>query len=539
MIADVLVVGTGPSGVHAASVCAARGLRVTIVDVGYDDEATRAAIPAGNFRELRRTDAGQSRYFLGNLAADIAGVRVGAQLTPPRQFITRDAETLAPIDAPTFAAMQSFAAGGLGAGWGAGSYSYNDRELAEIGLPVAAMTACYNDVAAAIGIAAPEHDDTSAELNRFRPLQPPHELDTNCAAVFAAYERRRARVRGLGLAVGRAPGAILSAPLGSGADTRDANPLDDMDFYSDASRSVYRPRYTLEAICRLPNVTRRSGALVTHFVTGATGVDVHVRDVRTGATEVLACRRLVLAAGAIGTSRIALRSLGIIDRDVPILSNAYAYVPCVNLAMLGRPARTERHSLAQLSGVFAEAGADRDNVLLSIFSYRSLLLFKLVKEMPLPPQLGVLTARLLLSALTIVGVHQPDRRTPHKTMRMSLRDGAGRLAIAYQADASEQAGIDRRLATIRRALRAMGCVPMGTILPGHGSSIHYAGAFAIGTDRSDPLGTDADGALYAAPPVSIADSANWRFLPAKGLTMTLMANARRVAAAVCEELTHA
>jgi hypothetical protein len=340
----------------------------------------------------------------------------------------------------------------------------------------------------------------------------------------------------MGLSVGRAPSAVLSRRLERDGMVREANPYEDMDFYSDASRSVYRPRYTLESLLREPNVAYRRNAFVSSFRSTGEGVEVHFKDLESGAEATLAGRRLILAAGAIGTTRIALRSLGMLDRPVPVLSNAYTYLPCLNVAMLGRPAENRRHSLAQLCGVFSDPSRPTDKIVLSFFSYRSLLMYKLVKEMPLPPNLGLLTARLLLSSLTIVGIHHPDRRTDQKTMRLREDGAGGSIDIVYKRERTERAWIDGTLRSIRRALRAMGCVPLSAISPETGASIHYAGAFGITSDRGDVLGTAASGQLHAAPAVYIGDSGNWRSLPAKGLTMTLMANARRVAAAVCDSL---
>ena len=55
-------------------------------------------------------------------------------------------------------------------------------------------------------------------------------------------------------------------------------------------------------------------------------------------------------------------------------------------------------------------------------------------------------------------------------------------------------------------------------------------------DDEGPLTCAHDGRLRPTASVYVADSAPWRFLPAKGLTFTLMANARRVADAVIASL---
>ncbi|HTD33636.1 MAG TPA: hypothetical protein VK665_08260 [Candidatus Elarobacter sp.] len=533
---DLLVVGSGPSGAQCAKAACELGLETVMIDVGIDDPATRERIPDAPFDALRRTDPEQRAYFVGDALADVMGVRVGAQLTPPRQFIVREAERLAPLASATFQPLQSLALGGLGAGWGAGTFTYNDAELAEIGLPAAAMRRGYDEVAADIGISGSAGDDVAAELLRCAPLQPPLPLDDNAAALFATYRRNRARVRARGLDLGRAPSAILTRPIERDGLRREPNPLHDMDFYSDRSRSVYRPRYTVEELCGRANFRYRGDALALRFEQRDDGtVELWYRDLAAGAERSIRARRLALAAGALATTKLVLRSLGLYDRPVPLLSNPYTYLPCVNLAMLGRPAGDARHSMAQLAGVLRRPGND-DRIALSIYSYRSLLLYKLVKEMPLPPELGLLTARLLLSALTIVGMHHPDRRTDAKRIALVRSRTDDVLTADYALNADERAAVAANLRATRAALRALRCIPLGAIDPGNGSSIHYAGGLTITGDARDPLGTSAEGRLHAARSVYVADSANWRFLPAKGLTFSLMANARRVAGAAAAEL---
>jgi choline dehydrogenase-like flavoprotein len=535
---DLVVVGSGPSGAQAAKQAIDLGCAVTMLDLGIDDPATRDAIPPGGFTDLRRGDPEQWRYFVGDhmSAGDLTGVRVGAQLTPPRQFIVSEAARLLPLATESFAPLQTAALGGLGSGWGAGTYAYSDEELRAVGLPAADMLAAYADVANDIGISAEPRDDTGPEFVRF-PVQPPHPLDDNASTLFASYGRRRAASQRLGMLLGRAPSAVLSRPLRRDGLSRGANPLEDMDFYSDASRSVYRPRFTVEELSANRRFRYLGGTLVTEFREDGDRVEIRCREIAGGAHRTLRARRLVLAAGAMATTRIVLRSLGAYDRDVPILSNPYTYLPCVNLSMFGHPAGDRRHSLAQLAGTLRVEGGDVDKVLLSVFSYRSLLLFKLVKEMPLPPQLGLLVARLLLSSLTVVGLHHPERRTPQKVMRLRRR-GADEpvLDVSYEQTAAEKAAVARNVRRAFRALTAIRCVPFGAVDPGHGSSIHYAGGLTITSDASDPLGTAASGRLHAAHTVYVADSANWKFLPSKGLTLSLMANARRVVRAVVRDL---
>jgi choline dehydrogenase-like flavoprotein len=78
-------------------------------------------------------------------------------------------------------------------------------------------------------------------------------------------------------------------------------------------------------------------------------------------------------------------------------------------------------------------------------------------------------------------------------------------------------------------------MPVHIMRPPAGASIHYAGTLPFGNDDV-PLTCKATGRLRGSANVYVADSSTWRFLPAKGLTFTLMANARRVAAEVASTL---
>lgn len=533
---NLIIVGSGPAGAQAAKRAVEDGLSVTMVDVGIDDERTRALIPSGTFERIRQTDREQYKYLVGDLTPQqLAGVRAGAQLTPPRAFAIDRAQELAPMINHNFSPMRSFALGGLGAAWGTGCYTFNQDELQRTGLASTPLGPFYDEVAADIGISGAVEDDTAEEFLRFEPVQPPQPIDENAAVLFRTYQRKRAQFAARGFALGRSPLAMLSRPLERGSLTRFPNRLDDMDFYSDETRSLYRPRYTIEELKQRENFRYVSGTLVLSFRDEGSGVKVSCRNVSNGALLELEGERLILAAGSMGTTAIVLRSFGRFDERVPLLSNPYHYIPSLNLAMLGRAAPGPRHSYAQLIGVLGDAQA-AGHLVVTFFSYRSLLLFKVVKELPLPAPLGLLAARFAQTALTIVGVHHPEGSSARKWMALRRGGNDGILETSYELTPAERRDVRLQLGRTRAVLRMLGCIPLTTIDPGNGSSIHYAGGLRITGDRGDGLGTDPLGRLHAAPNVYVADSANWLWLPAKGPTLTLMAAARRVAAAVTADL---
>ena len=141
-------------------------------------------------------------------------------------------------------------------------------------------------------------------------------------------------------------------------------------------------------------------------------VVVQCLDVRTGARVEHRARRLVLAAGTLGTARIVLRSLGSGSDVLPLLCNPYSYVPCIQPALVGARTKPLRMSLAQLSMFHDPDKANRDVAMGSIYSYRSLMMFRILPQAPIGMADARVLMRYLMPAITIVGIHHPEGPGP-------------------------------------------------------------------------------------------------------------------------------
>lgn len=539
-VADVVVVGSGPAGAQAARVLVELGLTVNLVHVGRDDDRYRQLIPDEPFATIRATDSQQHRYFLGDDGEGVptGSVRIGSQLTPPRQFAARDADTQLPVASDSFEPMQSLALGGLGAAWGAAAYTYTACELAEMGLPEGEMQQEYDAVSRDIGVSGCNDDDTGPFVaGQLSTLQPPLEIDDPHRALLSAYNRMKGQ-RGLDarLTLGRIPLAILSQDK----DGRRANPYFDMDFWSDSRQSIYRPRYTIAGLRQHANFCTTDGVLAVRFAEDATGVTLTgIRPDHGGGVVRVRGKRLMLCAGAINSARLVLASRDDTTTRLPLLCNPYTYMPCLQLRMLGRAARDRRHSMAQLQGVYRAGKDDTAALSLQFYAYRSLLNFKLVKELPLPAWAGAQAVRLLQNALVIVGVHHADAPQTNNWIALAglPTNRPAPLRAQYAPDADKRQRQDAREREVMASLRSLGCWPTQRLHPGHAASIHYAGTLPIlGEASAHQTGCTPEGRLLGTARVFVGDSSPWRFLPAKGPTLSIMAWARRVARHLAESL---
>jgi choline dehydrogenase-like flavoprotein len=510
---DAVVVGSGPGGVHAAAALLEAGRSVLMLDFGRTDDRYAPLVPKTEFTTTRRTDERQHRYFLGDDFEGIpfGSVRVGAQLTPPRQYVVEGDPRLS-ATSDGFAAVQSLARGGLAAGWGAGVFPFSNDELGPMGLTLAEMQPHYDTIVRRIGVAA-EADDLSSFFPDSPDTMPGIELDSTAEVVFEAYQRRRVALNARGFHLGRARLAVATRRhCGRGPES-----YRDMAYWADLDRSVYRPQWTLEELEHNSRFTYLPNRLVHRFQEDEMGVTIEATTRSGGLTEEHRARTVVLAAGTLGTSRI------------PILCNPYSYVPTVNLRALGGSVRDRRSSLAQLTAMMRTHDGSGRLLQAQVFSYRSLLTFKLMKEIPLDSRASLAALRVMMPYFTILGIHHEDRPAPGKRMllRRTPVGGEDVLDVRYQPDRAEQR---RQRADERRMLRfflGLGCLPLKVVRPGHGANMHYAGALPMAPDGGD-LTCDRTGRLRPTRAVYVADGSVFPWLPPKGLTFNLMAHADRL-----------
>jgi hypothetical protein len=533
---DAIVVGSGASGVHAAFPLVEAGLHVVMLDVGHEDLAYERLIPPAPFVDIRKSDANQHRYFLGDRleGVSIDAADAGPQITPPRAYVVKDSQRLGPKRARNFEPLESFALGGLARAWGAVAFPFQNVELSRCGLPTAEFPEHYEIVARRIGISGRSDDDLCSMRGPLAALQSPLRLDHNAAAILDRYAVVRKRSLQEGLYLGQSLLAALSEAFGE----RRPNSYSDMDFWSNHGQSVYRPNITLGELRARPNFVYRSGFLVSGFSEiGDKVVSVTGNILENNVQETLTARSLVLAAGSLGTTRLVLRSLGMYDHPVPFACNPHTYMPCLHYRGLALSHADRCHSLAQLTMIYDPTMDGEHLVQAQMYSYRSLHVFRLLKEAPLPYREGLRIMRALAPHFVIWVIQHEDVPTPRKycVLRRGRAPADETLEIEYGDSAEEFARREQHEKRIAGFVRRLGCLPLKRVHATHGSSVHYAGQFPM-TSEDLPLTTEPSGRLRGTSAVYLADGAAFAYLPAKGPTLTLMANANRIGVKVRERL---
>jgi hypothetical protein len=225
------------------------------------------------------------------------------------------------------------------------------------------------------------------------------------------------------------------------------------------------------------------------------------------------------------------------DVPVPIVCNRHSYIPSIIYSGIGKEINDRCHSLAQLVMVYDPSGDSEHLIISQLYSYRSLMLFKLLNESRLPYREALRIVRLLAPHLLIFTVQHEDEPQTGKycVLRRRKEGGVDQLEIVYQPPIEDLRKQRKAENALKKHIVKLGCFPIKIVHPGHGSSIHYGGQFPLSGDDKK-LTTELSGRLRGTQSVYIVDGSTLRFLPAKGLTFTLMANANRVGNLILKKL---
>lgn len=535
-MAHCTVIGSGPSGVHFALSALARGHSVEMIDVGHT--APDPVNPQDSFTDLKASLADPTAYFLGD---GFEGVLLPGQqdafyeMPPSKNYALRSVPGLA-LRTQGFDPMFSFARGGLAEMWTGGCYPFNEDELAAFPFGYEELAPYYAQIAQRIGING-SVDDLAAFLPVHDGLQEPLRLDEHSALLLNRYASKREYLQQeLGCHVGRARQAVLSRDMGE----RKACRYSGRCIWGCPTDSIYLPSLTLDECMRSAHFTYHGGYYATHFLCGDDGrvSTVYARPLDGGEAREFPIDTLVLACGALGTSKLYLESVYRQTGEVKVLrglmDNRQLLVPFLNPGMIGRQYQADSYQYNQLAmGLTGDAPEDYVHCLVT--TLKTAMQHPVIERFPLDLRTGIHVMRNIHAALGVVNVNFHDTRRDDCTVTLDVSAGAeyGKLLLDYAPPAAENARIKQTVRRLKKILRQLGCfVPPGMVhTRPMGASVHYAGTLPMSAEPR-PMTVSAECRSHDFPNLYIADGATLPFLPAKNITFTLMANAARVAACI-------
>ena len=538
--AQVVIVGSGPAGVSAAFPLVERGIRVLMLDAG---RALPPVSPGGGgidghdtLRRLRES-RGHWKVMCGEhferfAAEEGSSPRVRV---PAYREVFADFTRYHAIRTDGFTALGSLARGGLSNAWGATVSRFDDADLA--GFPIAFndLRASYRRIAQRIGVSGANDDDLSAFHGDEESLQPPIEPRGEADFFYRRYRARPGPAHERGILLGHVRSAVLTRDHQGRRGCTSCG----LCLYGCTDRSIWSAQHDLATLLRSPAFRYRDGAFVTRLRRLETGYyGITVAPIGDGAMsfQEIMTKRVILASGAIGSTKLVLDALEMYDETRTLLANPVAtFALFLPRWRIGGLLDEDVFGSKQLAFRVATPGSRERYAYGELFLADTIPTSDFLPHMPFSWPLSRRVARRLQPG-TLIGQINLGGSYSRNTIRLRR---SGELYIRGEHTPAAQAirTVVNRLAD---ALWRYGVflVPgsMHTYRPG--TDMHYAGAMPM---RAAPRAGEADarGAVQGLPGVHVVDGAALTTLPAKRHTLTIMANADRIATALAKAMSAA
>ncbi|MEI9892868.1 MAG: GMC oxidoreductase [Chthoniobacter sp.] len=523
------VIGSGPAAISAAVALTGRGLPVTILDAGRRLEKEKqeildrlGALPPGQWPAA---DLDMLRG--GDQAKRQGSIHVKLTYGSDYPYAGASGSLLDTKEEPPF--HYSEARGGLSNVWGASQLPARAEDIADWPIRIADLEPHYRAVLDFMPTTAVADDLASllpTYTDRGQDLRPSRQADE----LLGDLQAKREPLRRAGLHFGRSRMAVTAA----GDGPRPACVHCGLCLYGCPYGLIYSTATTLQRLIDEKKVTYIDRHLVEKLESNANGVTIVARDLERQQTVTYQASRVFVGAGVLPTTALTLNSLGAFDEPVEMLDSQYFIYPFFRLRRTPDVQTEALHSLAQAFIEIEDPAISPHLVHLEIFSYSDFLQRALMAT-PLRFFLRIpWVAEQMFGRLLVVQgfMHSRDSGRLRITLR---RHATGRPQLQVEPQASRSAWWKSVRAGLKLAAngRLLGGAPVVPALQfaEPGRSYHSGGTFPM---RAQPgkRETDILGQPTGLERVHLLDASVFPSIPATTITLTVMANAHRIATQV-------
>jgi choline dehydrogenase-like flavoprotein len=532
------VVGSGPAGVACASALLEKGRKVLMLDAGITLEPERLPL----VEKFKRTPP--ENWMADDLARYQAGMNSGASGVPLKlvygsDFAYRETDQHLRVEYERVGLRPSLAEGGLSNVWGAAMLPYLQADIADWPFQVDALAEHYAAALRLTGLAA-----VRDSLSDFFPLYTNEatnlRLSRQSERLLQNLERNRGVLDRAGIRFGQSRLAVRGKSA-----TEEGCVHCRLCMYGCPYDYIYRSSHNLAALAKEPRFAYQGGVIVRTVQEREGLVEISGYDRVSRKPLSWQCSRVFLAAGAIPTTQILLRSQKAYDQPVWLKDSQYFLAPLLLLKKVKGATEERAHGLSQIFFEMMREQGQGVAAHIQIYSNSDLVSQAIAASFgPLRGPLGFLVRELQERMLVAQGFLHSNESGRIRVMLKrgsSLADARGsvdaggfvdRLELRAERNPETARLVRRAVARLLKQTGSMGAAPLLPMLKiaELGRSFHAGGSFPMSKDPSR-FQTDLLGRPAGWERVHAVDATVFPSVPATTITFSVMANAHRIGCA--------
>lgn len=526
---DCIVVGSGPAGVSAAAALLKRGRSVLLLDGGLQLESDRQS----TVRAMRQSEPLQwSPTQLACVREGMESTREGIPLKRlfGSDFPYRDTDRFASLQRVNSDVAMSLAVGGLSNVWGAGVIPFTADDMSDWPLSPGDLAPFYRECFEEMELSAVS-DDLAGNYPLFTDRPGQLRMSSQAEEFMSDLVRNRSCLRRAGIHFGRSRLAVKAASQNGSAGCAYCG----LCLYGCPYGYIYNSADRIDELAATNRLQHFPDALIQTAEESADAVTLFGRHRRSGGELRMKARQVFLGCGTIATSAILLASLNAFDQPVRIKDSQYFLFPLLRFRGSKAVEQEALHTLAQLFIEIHDRSLCSKSVHLSVYTYNDLLLSALRKQVGAAARIWPSLPAALAGHLLICGGYLHSDASPSLELAVS-KSACGTPTIHLRGLPRLESNriVRRLLRKLTREAFHLRALPLAPLLkrglPGRG--FHIGGSFPMSL-HPKRFESDACGRPSGFEHLHVIDASCFPNVPAPNLTLTVMANARRIAHAAC------
>lgn len=491
----VYIIGSGPSGIACALGWLDRqNVRVVMLDVGNELEPDllkkreRLGQPILKANRLPpwETQNYLSKHIFGSIY--------------PYEFDYQDIEISNAI------MTASFATGGLSNIWGGSLMSYRKEDLHD--WPIQDFTPYYQKILKILPISTCFQDDfsswplTNSSANYIPSPQALH--------LWKKYQNHKYILNKNGITAGGSRLAIYQNQCTYCNECMQGCLQD----------AIYSTRHTLSILKKNPSFIYQKNVCVEKIIEHGNTVEIQAMDTQTKTPLQLTGKRVFLATGVLLSAKILMRSFPELINKIIIRDSQRFILPSLMWHRIKNLKNQPAHSLSQLYYEILNPHLTNESLHLQLYTYMPI--FEMFFN-----RFGFLKNRLrfFIERMVVLQGYLPSSLSG----KISLTISQNKIKILGERQQNSFILLKKIKKLINQHAFFLGLIPLQAKMSLIGSGNHYGSSFPMKINPQAPNETDLFGRPLNLKRVHLVDASIFPSIPAQSITLTVMANAYRIA----------
>ena len=341
-------------------------------------------------------------------------------------------------------------------------------------------------------------------------------MDDIHTSIIKRYELKKSKIAANGMKMGQSRVAVLKNPLGS----RQGCDLSGNCMWGCHRKAIYSAVDEISMLKQFSNFEYQSGFIVERIKQQNNLQEI--TRVMDGKEDSILAKKLILAAGTLATTRLVLKAMNY-ERSVPLKSTPTAAFLLWFPSKLG-VGKSDTFGLGQLS--YALNVTSDISGFGSTFALSGIPATEFIRHLPLKSRFAIDFWRQIVSSCIVGNLFLPG----HLSTSSAKLNETGGLDITggYHADLGEL--MKQARSKLVKSYLSLGGImlPKSFTIGEPGGDIHYSCTLPM--RKSPRVGeTDQNGQIFGLENVYAVDGSSLPALSEKSHTLTIMANADRIA----------